>query len=37
LLAEPPQREAVLRGADGFSWEANAEALVAHWRALAGD
>lgn len=34
LLAAPPRREAVLRGAAGFSWEANAAALVAHWRRL---
>jgi len=35
LLAAPPPREAVLAGAAEFSWEANAEALVAHWRRLA--
>jgi len=35
VLAEPPAREAVLRGAQEFSWEANAAALVAHWRGLA--
>lgn len=35
LLADPPAREAVLRGAEGFSWEANAAALVAHWGDLA--
>ena len=35
LLAAPPHRDAVLAGAAGFSWEANAAALVAHWRALA--
>ncbi|MFM5895753.1 MAG: glycosyltransferase [Novosphingobium sp.] len=34
VLAAPPQREAVLAGAAAFSWEANAEALVAHWRRL---
>ncbi len=34
-LAAPPPREAVLAGAAEFSWEANAEALVAHWRKLA--
>lgn len=34
LLANPPAREDVLRGAEGFSWEANAEALVAHWQRL---
>ncbi len=36
ILAAPPSREEVQRGATGFSWEANAEALVAHWRKLAG-
>ncbi len=35
LLAAPPPREAVLAGAAEFSWEANAEALVAHWLRLA--
>ena len=35
LLADPPSREAVLAGAAGFSWEANAEVLVAHWRKIA--
>ena len=35
LLAAPPSREAVLSGAAEFSWEANAAALVAHWRSLA--
>ena len=35
LLAAPPPREVVLAGAASFSWEANAAALVAHWRALA--
>jgi glycosyltransferase involved in cell wall biosynthesis len=35
LLADPPARDAVLRGAEGFSWDANAAALVAHWRRLA--
>lgn len=34
LLAAPPTRTAVLRGAEGFSWEANAETLVAHWQRL---
>ncbi len=33
-LAAPPAREDVLRGAEGFSWEANAAALVAHWQRL---
>jgi teichuronic acid biosynthesis glycosyltransferase TuaC len=37
ILAAPPSRKAVQRGAEGFSWEANAEALVAHWRRLAAD
>jgi teichuronic acid biosynthesis glycosyltransferase TuaC len=36
ILAAPPSREEVQRGAAGFSWEANAEALVAHWRGVAG-
>ncbi len=36
LLASPPPREAVLRGAAGYSWSANAEALADHWKALAG-
>ena len=35
LLASPPARDAVLAGAAAFSWEANAAALVAYWRALA--
>ena len=35
LLAAPPQRDAVLKGAAEFSWDANAAALVAHWLALA--
>ena len=35
LLANLPSREAVLRGAAGFSWQANAETLVAHWQRLA--
>ncbi len=34
LLAAPPPRDAVLAGAAEFSWEANAAALVAYWRAL---
>jgi glycosyltransferase involved in cell wall biosynthesis len=37
LLAAPPSREAVLAGAAEFSWEANAAALVAHWRTLASN
>lgn len=36
LLAAPPARTDVLRGAAPFSWEANAAALVEHWRGLAG-
>ena len=36
LLAAPPPREAVARAVEGYSWEANAAALVAHWQALAG-
>ncbi len=36
LLAAPPARDAVLAGAAAFSWEANAAALIAHWRRLAG-
>ncbi len=36
ILAAPPAREDVQRGAAGFSWKANAEALVAHWKRLAG-
>ena len=36
LLAAPPPREAVLKGAAEFSWEANAAALVGYWRTLAG-
>jgi glycosyltransferase involved in cell wall biosynthesis len=35
VLADPPPRDQVLRGAEGFSWEANAAALVAHWRRVA--
>lgn len=34
ILANPPPREKVLAGAALFSWEANAEALVAYWRKL---
>lgn len=36
ILAAPPAPEEVMRGAAGYSWEANAEALVAHWHELAG-
>jgi glycosyltransferase involved in cell wall biosynthesis len=35
LLAAPPAPEAVSAAVAGFSWDANAEALVAHWRRLA--
>lgn len=34
-LSAPPSREAAARGAEGFSWEASAAALIAHWRRLA--
>ena len=37
LLAAPPARANVLRGAAPFSWEANAAALVEHWRRLVSD
>ena len=36
VLAAPPPREAAAHGAAGFSWEASAAALIAHWRRLAG-
>ena len=36
ILAAPPARADVLRAAEGFCWEANAAALIAHWRRLAG-
>ncbi len=36
ILAAPPPREAVRQGAEGFSWEVSAAALIAHWRRLAG-
>jgi teichuronic acid biosynthesis glycosyltransferase TuaC len=36
LLADPPARDAVASGADGYSWEENAAQLVAHWWRLAG-
>lgn len=35
ILANPPARADVLRGAEMFSWEANAAALVAYWQGLA--
>lgn len=36
LLANPPARETVSAAVAGFSWEANAAALVDYWRRLAG-
>lgn len=36
LLAARPDRQAVCAAVAQFSWEANAEALVSHWKALAG-
>lgn len=36
LLADPPARADVLRGAEPFSWEANAAALVEYWQRLTG-
>ena len=36
LLKNPPARKAVALGAAEFSWEANAAALIGHWRGLAG-
>lgn len=35
LLAARPSRDAVQRGVDGWSWEANAAALIRHWQGLA--
>lgn len=35
VLAANTPRETVMRGADPFSWDANAAALVAHWQQLA--
>lgn len=35
ILIAPPLTEDVTRGAGGFSWEANAAQLIAHWRRLA--
>lgn len=35
LLADPPPREDVAAGAQGYSWEENAAQLVAHWARLA--
>lgn len=37
LLANPPSRADVLRGAEPFSWEANAAALVEYWRGLVAE
>lgn len=36
VLAAPPPREAVAALTEGFSWDANAAALAAHWERLAG-
>jgi len=36
VLAQNTPRATVMQGAAGFSWEANAAALVDHWRELAG-
>lgn len=36
LLENPPSRAAVQEGAAGFSWDANAAALVDYWRTLVG-
>lgn len=34
ILAAPPPREAVAALTEGFSWDANAAALAAHWEGL---
>jgi len=34
VLNAPPEREAVAALTEGFSWEANAEALAAHYEKL---
>ena len=34
MVAAPPARAQVVRGAAEYSWEANASALVAHWQRL---
>jgi glycosyltransferase involved in cell wall biosynthesis len=34
ILAAPPAREAVAALTEGFSWDANAAALAAHWEGL---
>ena len=36
ILAAPPAREAVAALTEGFSWDANAAALAAHWEGLTG-
>lgn len=36
ILADPPPREAVAALTEGFSWEANAAALAAHYEGLVG-
>lgn len=36
ILSSPPPREAVAALTEGFSWDANAAALAAHWEGLAG-
>ena len=36
LIDAPPPRDAVARGAAGFSWDDNAAQLVAYWTRLAG-
>lgn len=36
LLDAPPEREVVRRAAEGFSWEANADALFEHLSGIAG-
>jgi len=36
ILSDPPPRTEVLRGAEPFSWEANAAGLVEYWRGLVG-
>lgn len=36
ILADPPPRAAVAALTDGFSWDANAAALAAHYERLAG-
>jgi glycosyltransferase involved in cell wall biosynthesis len=37
ILTDPPQREAVAALTDGFSWDANAAALSAHYERLLGE